>query len=184
MKMSVFRQGRERAEMDHLACIERAVNNETIHMILHAHLQNQAVLVGLECGEAIIKPFAEGDDRLSFEDLYDTCVSLREFRRMRALKVTSRSEFPPHLYELSVAIEPTVAPIARLRMKARSDLEVRAKLLGLVHSNPDFRQRLVSAWVHWMMHSDDEANIIHRGALKIEENAPADAPDWEFLPLE
>jgi hypothetical protein len=180
MKMSVYRHSGERREMDHLEVIQHAVDDETTQMIMHAHLHAQTVLVGLDMGESIVKPAEAGDDRRSFVALYDNCVSLREFRRMRELKVNSTTEFPPHIYQIDVAVEPSISPTAHLRLKAHNENEVRTKLANLVNTDEKFRSHLVQQWVRWILEADDDARIFSKGALRIVDDAPADVPDWEF----
>ena len=184
MKMSVFRQGDPPAVMDHLACVENAVDDDAVQMIMASIINNLTVLVGQRNGEAIIKPWIEGDQKLSFEGLYDQCISLMEFRRMRELKVKSTADFPPHLYEVRVALDPQVLPQITMRLKAHNDMDANRKFKRLAGTNADVQKALSLGWLEFMLTGTGAAVIRPLGVLRTIENAPDDAPEWEVLPLE
>jgi hypothetical protein len=180
MMMSVFHQGGRTRQLDHLACIDIAVDTEAAEMILFAVLNNRSILVGLEDGEAIIKPLEAGDTSLSFEILYDSCISLREYRKMMELKLKSPSEFPPALYETEIVAQIGFAPRVRLRLRAKDDVAVRALLLRLINEDLVFREHLVRRFVSQIIDHDD-VDLASRGALKVDDVAPGEASEWQFL---
>jgi hypothetical protein len=89
MIMSVYRQGRSRIEIDHLALIAQAPNSNDISMISWAATGTKPVLASYDDVAAVIKNLESGDDGLSFETLYDQSLTLRDMRRMRAHQVDS-----------------------------------------------------------------------------------------------
>ncbi len=177
--MAILKPARPIRKLDHLVCADLAVDAEAAQMIHYAHAHNRPVLVGLEGGEAIVKPSETGDERLSFEGLYDTAVSIREFRKMAELKVRSPEEFPPSLYEAEVLLtEIGFVPTVRVRFSAKGDVGARTALTELVN-HPEFREQMVRRFVMQLIESDD-AKLVTRGCLKVDEVAPPDLR-WEFL---
>lgn len=178
MKMSLIQMGTATRTLDHLACIDLAVDAETTKMIMYAFTHNKPVLAGLECGEAIIKPAASGDNCLSFAALYDTAISIREFRKMTDLKVKSPEEFPPSLYEAEILLtEITFVPTVCVRFPAGGEVAVREALTALIN-HPDFREQLVRRFIMQIIESD-HAELRTRGCMKVDEIAPPGLT-WEF----
>lgn len=178
MMMNIFRQGAETRSQDHLACIDIAVDAEASKMILHALMHAKPVLVGLEYGEAIVKPAEPGDDCLSFAALYDTAISIREFRKMTELKVKSPEDFPPSLFEAELLLtDVNFVPAVTVRFPAKGEVGAREALLALVN-RPDFREQMVRRFIMQLIESE-HTTIRTRGCMKVDEVAPSDLT-WEF----
>ena len=78
MIMSLFTQRQPTRQLDHLACILLASNPQAMEMVLFAHRYRQDLsLVVIEGQTTIIKVMEVGDDKLSFESLYDHCITPR-----------------------------------------------------------------------------------------------------------
>ena len=56
MMMSVYRQGRTRSQLDHLACLDMAASAIDLEFITFAFMNSKPTIVGLEGGTAVIKP--------------------------------------------------------------------------------------------------------------------------------
>ncbi len=180
MIMSVFRQGRPRLEVDHLALMAQAPNADDISMISWAVTNPKPVLASYEDTAAVIKNLEAGDDGLSFEALYDHSLSLRDMRRMRAHNVDSPDKLHSGLFRARLIIDVgDFVPSFIMQLKAKDDADAKAQLIAITRQ-PEFRavflERLVTAL--W------EADGVHLGTtgmLKMDDIAPEDHPDWQFV---
>ena len=181
MMMSVFYQGRTLTQLDHLACIEIATNNDDIEMITFAFLHDKPTLVGLDGKEAIIKPQQAGDEAMSFESLYDDCVSLRDFRTMQRHGVTSRDALLPLLYEVDLVAEINFRPRVKIRIRAKDEIALRARFRELL--NEETFRAVLTQELASQIFTSDEVELASAGALKIADPAPPGATEWEIIAL-
>jgi hypothetical protein len=180
MKMSVLRQGLSLETIDHIDCMKTAVGKDASDMILHARLHNATVLVGLQSGEAIVKPYQEGDETLRFADLYDSAISLHDFHRMQHQKVRSRDDLAPRLYELEILLMQERPARVHLRIKAQHQDDVPGKVEQLLRENIEFGRALATRLAAALLLS--KSGIVDVGGpLKILDAAPADAAEWDFV---
>lgn len=186
--MSVFRREHRPGRIDHLTLISGATGAEEIAMITYALTANQPVLASLEGAPAIIKPFEPGDELLSYDALYDTCVTANQYRRMRKAKVNTVEALPLHLYEVELKLDiELIRPGVTVHMRAASDLDARERLKALARSN-EFRVELAVKVMLQLIHliSDDidtdSLDVLVGGFLKIDEVPPPDTPDWQIIP--
>jgi hypothetical protein len=180
MMMSVFRQGGRYQKLDHLVCLERSTTDHTTRMILHARLHNTPTLVGLQDGQAIIKPLEDGDESLSFEGLFDTCLSLREWQRMQAAGVKDLAQVPDALFIARISMEIAFIPEVHVKFKARDDIAAKAVLGRLLSENNEFINELAEAISRQLIEAD-YAKISSLGGKRIAETTTEDTPDWEIL---
>jgi hypothetical protein len=182
MMMSLLRQRAATRQLDHLACVDLAVDAEASKMIAHAFIHRAAVLVGLAEGEAIIKPAEPDDDRLSFEGLYDTAISIREFRRMAATKVKSPKDLPPSLYEAAILLtEINFAPTVVVRFPAKGAVGAREALRQLVNT-PEFREQMIRRFITQII-DHPVTELVTKGCVQVDEVAPPDLT-WELQDLD
>src|ERR1700693_66214 len=119
--MSVFRREHIPGRVDHLTLISGATGAEEIAMITYALTANQPVLASLEGAPAIIKPFEPGDELLSYDALYDTCITAGQYRRMRKAKVKAVEDLPLRLYEVELRLDADLSnPGCTVRLRAAS----------------------------------------------------------------
>lgn len=184
MMLSVFRQGGRTQQLDHLAVIDLAVDDEATQMVLYCRLHSKPTLVGLSDGQAIIKPLETGDDTLSFEALFDTCVSMREYRRLVQHKKSDTADLPPWIFDVDVVAQISFNPTIHLRMKAKDDVDLKRKLSAMFNLlNPDaeaFLLQLTDELVNQMLRSDS-MKLTTGGGIRIDE-ATDDDPDWAIVP--
>jgi hypothetical protein len=104
--LSVYTQAtkpgeRRDEQVDHLKLMNQAADSEQLSMILPcARRIQKPTLVALRGGTAVIKPFEAGDEGLSFEALYDTAITARDYKRMAKHNVSSPEELPPPLWRI------------------------------------------------------------------------------------
>jgi hypothetical protein len=177
--MTVYHQAQPPQQIDHLVLMRNAVDNEAVAMILFVRQHGKPTLVGLESGQAIVKPQEAGDDGLSFEGLYDTAISIREYRAMMQHKVTSVADLPPSIFEMLVGLETPTIPKVKLRLKAKDEHDIRKRLPALINESREFRMALLQALMTRMVEQCD-VSFVHTGALRTDE-ATADTPDWEIV---
>ena len=184
MMMSVWRKrpdrASHRAELDHLACISMAVGPDDINMITWSLGSNRAALVGLGEATSIVKPLEDGDDKLSFDDLFDSALSMREYRRLKEHGVADTSELKDKLYRVTLVANLMAMPQASCLIKAKDDVDLGKKLTELVHHNDDFSRELFLKIMEYMMTSGI-ARFATTGGTVANDPAPDDAPAFEFL---
>jgi hypothetical protein len=180
MMMTVLRQRGHFSQLDHLVCIEQAADRTAVDMIQFARKHNKAVLAGLDSGEAIIKPLEAGDEALSFERLYDTCITIREFRRMQQAKVNAVEELPPGIFEMRIALDMSRNPQLLIRLVAKNDADVLRRLMTLANTDEKFREEFGRRLLVELLNTED-GSLIHGGALQVHEHAPEGTPLWEFV---
>jgi hypothetical protein len=184
MMLSVFRQGGRTQQLDHLAVIDLAVDDEAAQMVLFSRLRGKPTLVGLSDGQAIIKPLETGDDTLSFEGLFDTCVSIREYRRLIQHRKSDPADLPPFIYEIDIVADVGFSPTVRLRLKAKDDQDVKARLEALFNllneDSEGFREAITDEIAAQLFRSD-QLRLTTPGAFRTDE-ASGDEPDWELVP--
>jgi hypothetical protein len=178
MMMSVYRQGRPTAQMDHLVCLKLAKEAYDLDLITHAFLHETHVLTALDQTPAIVKPQEAGDDGHSYESLYDTAITMRDFRRMKAHKAQSPDGIGAVLYEVELVFHIDFNPRVLVNLKARDEIEAKATLTRLL-KEPEFRQRLASVFCDFVF-QHPHTSLATPGFLKIDDPAPADAPEWEI----
>lgn len=179
MMMSVFRQGRPRAEVDHLALINTAASADDISLITWASVNPKPVLASYDDAAAVVKNLEAGDDGLSFETLYDDSLTLHDMRRMRAHQVDSPDHLHPGLYQARLIFDFSFRPTVVVRFKAMDDRAARS-VLGELLDGGDFREQIVVQLAHQIF-SSDEVSALTTGCLKIEDIAPSNAPEWEIV---
>ncbi len=128
----------------------------------------------------MVKPHEDTDEALSFEDLYDVAISVSEYRKIETQQVTTREELAPHLYEMDLFLVQDRPVSVRIRLKAKTEHDVKALWKRLVRENTEFGTELYSRYATAMMDATHGA-IETSGPLKIADAAPEDAPEWEFL---
>jgi hypothetical protein len=183
MMMSVFRQGRTRSEIDHLACIDLAATSEDIELITFSYLNEKPALVGLTGGTAVVKPQEAGDEALSFDTLYDTALTAHEFARLQRHGVKSPEDLGDRLYETEIVMEVSFHPRAVIRLRAKDETAARAKLHALMQPGQVFLQRLCEEFCQQIVNSD-YTSISSAGWLGVCDPAPASVPEWDFGPFD
>ncbi len=181
MRMSVFRQGRTRSELDHLACMDTAASAVDLDLITFSFINGKPVIAGLEGATAVIKPLEAGDEALSFEGLYDSAVSAHDYERLKRHKVTLPDHLKPRLYEASLILEVGFNPQVRVRITAKDDATARSKLRELMAPEHAFHQRLIEELSNQIFASD-EIRLTTAGFLTVDDPAPDGTPEWDFIP--
>jgi hypothetical protein len=180
MMMSVFRQGRTRSQLDHLACIDLAASSADVDLITFSFLNNKPALVGLNGAQAVVKPEEPGDEAYSFETLYDTAVSQHVFARLQRHGVQSPDELKPRLYEAWLTIDIQVPPRVRIRLTAKDEPAARVKLRGLMAPGQAFNQRLLEEVANQLF-DPDRTSVVTAGFLTVDDPAPDGSPEWDFV---
>ena len=181
MMMSVYRQGRTRSQLDHLACLDMAASAIDLDLITFAFMNSKPTIVGLEGGTAVIKPLEPGDEALSFEGLYDTAVSGHDFERLKRHKVQFPGELKPRLYETRLVLDVGFHPQVRVRITAKNEQAARTKLRALMQPDQAFNQRLIEE-LSIQVFNSDETSIACGGFLCVDDPAPDGSPEWTFIP--
>lgn len=180
MMLSLFRADRPRTELDHLAAMDIATTAEDLDMITWAFVNEKAAMVALDGLPTIIKPTQAGDDGLSYVGLFDTALTLREFRRMKEHKVQDPTKLKDALYRITLIIEVNRHPTVACLIRATDEVDFDKKIHRLLDASPEFREALINALVHVVITSS-ETSLVTAGPLKMKDPAPDDAPEFEFL---
>ena len=151
----------------------------SVSMITFAVLHGKPVLVGVDGAQSVVKPLENGDEGLSFESLFDDAISGDDYRKMERAGVISREAIPPAIYEALIRVKVGVSPQVRVRIQARNDAEMRRGLRGLFE-NEAFLGELITILARQLCESTDIAAVTS-GGIRVEDVAPADAPEWEII---
>ena len=132
MKLSIYRQRAPRSELDHGACIRGATTEADVDLVGLALDTDKPTLIGLDGQNTIIKTVAEGDDALTFEDLYDTCLTLGDLRNMKRAGVKSPDEVPSSRFRVALTFRLACDIDVALELTAANHGDVRKQLRDLI----------------------------------------------------
>jgi hypothetical protein len=178
--MTVLRQAQALQSLEHRDLAKLAIDNEAVSMILFARELGKPTLVGLAGGQAIVKPREAGDEGYSFESLFDTAITIKEYRAMTEHEVTSVEEIPLSVYEVVIAVQVEETPQLKVRLNAKSDVDVHSRLKRLVNGNPEFREELIRRLITQVLDAPN-VTILYGSAYRSRDAAEPGAPDWGFM---
>src|ERR1700722_11967545 len=121
--MTLFRQDRANAQLDHLTVLSSATTADDIELVSWAFMHPKPVLVGLGDVPTIVKIQEAGDDGLTFRALFDDAITLREFNRMKAHKVDEREAIGDVLWRIELVTELRQHPRATFHLKSKNENE-------------------------------------------------------------
>jgi hypothetical protein len=149
MLMSVYRQRQPRMQFDHIDCITGASSETDISLIGLAISHSRPVLIGLDGANTIIKPSEEGDDKHSFESLFDVSLTVHDLNVMKRKGVTDPNKIPPDLYKARLNISIELPPELRLQipvlLNAQEQGEVRGIFNEFLENDPHLREAILEA---------------------------------------
>jgi hypothetical protein len=181
MNLSVFRQQTPMFQLGLAACIKAATTQQDIDLILKlAMTTDKPVLIGLDGHVSIVKVYAEGDENLSFEALYDTALTEHDLEKMQRSRAASPDAILLEKFrvEMIVAIDCTLD--IPLMLAATNHGDVRKRLRDLVNGeDPDFREALHAAIVEGLRKQDVTYAI--RDASQMHAFVEEGKPTWKFL---
>jgi hypothetical protein len=181
MIMSVYRHGQGKPmPVEHHILMRMGIDKDNSAMVLNAAMQAAVTLVGLNTGEVIIKPAAEGDDDLSFELLYDQAITLVDWKRMSEQKVMTPEDLAPHLYQIVMELNMGGPLRLRLNVKAKTTTEVMEIVNRLIREDKEFQEKLNELLFRWIV-ADDDGTIGVGGCVLLTNVAPDDQPAWCFM---
>lgn len=144
--MSVYRQRQEvPLQMTMTDCLAAAATEDDTHLVSLAVKTQKPTLIGLDNQSSIIKLVEEGDESLTFEALYDTCLTLVDLKLMRAAGVKTPEEIPRQAHRLTVEIVMTGAVQINLALFADNQGDCRRRFRELYLHDPDFRNAVYDA---------------------------------------
>ena len=105
-KFAVYRQRRDMIIMSHSEVIRNADTHDDVVMTtpLLRRDQPDPILLGLDGHTSIVKRYEEGDEELSFEQLYDRALTLADYHRMREHGVSRKADLPPGTYRVEIEL--------------------------------------------------------------------------------
>jgi hypothetical protein len=185
--MSVYRQRQPAPlKMTMAECLEAAVTEDDTDLVSHAVKSNKPALIGLDNQSSIIKLVAEGDESLTFEALYDTCLTVVDLKRMREAGVATPEAVPKQTYRTRVEIELGGMIHIDVALFADSTGDVRTQFRVLWDRDPMFREAFFDVITDAM-----DAELRGGGELKyrildsslepIDPPMKPGGPAWRFL---
>lgn len=179
MLMALFRQGRPVTHLDHQAAMMAASSPDDVELVSWAFLHGRPCLTAIDDLPTIIAPQSAGDDGLSWEALYDTAMTLRDYRRVKEHGVQTLEELKPVLFRIRLIAQLGDHPYVDFFLKSANDQAGRTRLAELVNEE-EFRRELTLHLAERILTSDT-VKLVSAGALKVNDPAPDDAPEWEFI---
>jgi len=163
--------------LDHLVCIRGAIDDDSVGMVTFAAFHGKPALVGLEGAEVILKPQEAGDEGLSFESLYDVCLTRHDYHKMKEAGVNRLEDVPPALYELKLIVRIEIEPRFFVRFPAKTEADARSRLKELINDDKDFVRDLTLKLAEHMG-KIDEMDAATAGALRVRQVSPPNTPPW------
>jgi hypothetical protein len=117
------------------------------------------VLIAIGGVHTIVKPAADGDDRHSYEGLYDDCLTITDLETMQRAGVKRPQDVPPAQVRLSVNFPVQILAGIDLAIKTKNPHESRASFRDLLLKDADFRMALhkrIALIVYTMLCNDAE----------------------------
>jgi hypothetical protein len=152
--MSVYQANTPVRQLDQLECIGAAGTREDTQLIRLSLRTHHPVLVGLDGAHAIVKPVGEGDERHSFEALFDTCYTFMHLQKMQDAGVDKPEDIPLDSFRVIVGIPVGLTAAVHLAIAASSIGDTRPRLRTLFNEDVMFREALfqqvmmiVAAWL-------------------------------------
>ena len=173
-------QDRPRYELDHLYCIAGASTPENADLVVLAVDTKHAVLMGLDTQSVVIKPVEDGDDRLSYIALYDTCYTIADLARMKRAGVFTPEDAPLDTFQLDLdfVIEGTFGVSVKLRALHHGDARVR--LRSLLEHDVMFREAVIEEVLRGARRDGETPYRVRESESGDVEQLPADR-DYEVL---
>ena len=130
MMLSLYRRREPVRRVDDVAVIA-AASRDDVKLLGTALRSNRAALITLDGKPTIAKAEAAGDDRLSFEGLYDECLTQHDLERMQRAKVSSPDELPASAcaVRIQVLLDDVVDVPLLIAVKTRDEVYGRIKQL-------------------------------------------------------
>ena len=137
-KFAVYRQRRDMITMSPGEVVRNADTPEDVRMttLVLRPDQPDPVLLGLDGHPSIVKRYEEGDEELTFEQLYDRALTLADYHRMREHRVSRKADLPPGTYrvEVELAIPRTFDFVVYVKADAAG--HVPRRIFELLHQTP------------------------------------------------
>ena len=179
MKLSIYRQRTPHSELEHGACIRGATTEEDIDLIDLALSTEKPTLIGFQNQPTIIKTAKPGDESLSFEGLYDTCLTVSDLTKMKKAGVDKPEDLPKGKYVMSLTFRMVADVDLRLAITAENHGACRQRLLTLIDGDAEFREALFEALFQAWRREHDAMVYTIRDTQLVD---PAEFPkDWEFV---
>ena len=183
MMVTVYRRRQPPQALADTTVIKSCRNREEDAMFGLAIRTGQPVLMTLDGESSIVKIAADGDEKLSYDALYDTALTATDLRRMNEAGVERPEDVPLETFDADVAfaIEGTFSVL--LRVAASSNRAVKQRIKDLHESDVVFREELYNALYEAIRREGDlivaiqEVHINHDP----DEQLKPDGAGWEIV---
>jgi hypothetical protein len=180
MTMSVYRQRTPLLQLEHGACITGVTTEQDVDLIDLALSTDKPVLIGLDGQHSIIKTVGAGDERPSFESLYDTCITLSDLKKAKERGVPPGEAFLEN-YEVRLLITIREAELEVPAILAGCNHgDLRKLLRDLLNENSDFRGLLIDKIAYALLHQEANVGVAIRDAHLLVGARKEGEPLWDF----
>jgi hypothetical protein len=143
--MSVYRRQEVPLQMTMTDCLAAASTEDDTHLVSLAVKSQKPTLVGLDNQSSIIKLVEEGDESLTFDGLYDSCLTLVDLKLMRAAGVNTPEDIPKLAHRVTVEIVITGAVRITVALFADNQGDTKRRFRELYLFDPEFREAVYDA---------------------------------------
>jgi hypothetical protein len=178
MRMSVFKQGRKRYDLDATECISAAVSEADTDLVLLTMRTGHPVLVGLDADNAIIKPFDEGDDKLSFAGLIDQCHTLVHLEKMQEAGVRNPDDIPESTYDVLMEFAIPASFTVGIQIRSNNMGGIRKRAITLFENDAQFREAVIDALLEQIRKHGEPGYRVADASLSDE---PLEDQDWKII---
>ena len=147
MMLSLYRRSEPVRRVDDAAVIA-AASRDDVKLLGTALRSSRAALIALDGKPTIVKAEAAGDDRLSFEALYDECLTQHDLERMQRAKVSSPDELPESACAVRIQLHVDEVVDVPLVIAVKTRDEVYARIKQLFNADAEFREAFYDALFH------------------------------------
>lgn len=183
MMITIYRRRQEPEALEDPAVIAKCKNREEDALFGLAIQTGKPVLMTLGGESVIVKIADAGDDKLSYDALYDTALTATDLQRMKEAGVEQPEDVPLETFDVDVAfaIEGTFSVLVRLTAPTNRDVKQRIK--NLHASDAVFREELFNALYEAMRHDGDLVVAIQEVHVNLDpdEQLKPDGPQWEIV---
>lgn len=185
MLISIYRHGKPMETREPGWCFRHCRGPEATEMVTYALRQKRAVLVGIDDEQVVLKPQEADDARESYVSLYDTAISLLQFRKMMRLEVSSPEQFPQSLYGLPLRIEIEIDPPPfYLMLLADSDADV-GNRLDKMRADPQFILQISDMILDHVRETVlEKVTIYHVGSKRLTDDPPDGTEPWALVRID
>lgn len=140
--MSIYQAKKPVRQMDAHSTYLATSTKQDLQLVRLSVDTGKPVLVGMDGVHTIVKPVADGDDRRSFEALYDDALTITDLETMKKAGVKKPEDVPPTQVRLEVGFPVQLLVSMDFALQCPNPHEARSTFRQLILSDAKFRSAI------------------------------------------